>query len=99
MVSDDLIIEKTKICSKTLKKWKKQMKFIEKIDSINVDRALKEMLFTDKSQIECFVFLVKDLNYFCTFSEVKKHINISRYLYKVVKDYITEELSKENNKK
>lgn len=75
------------------------MKFIEKIDSVGIDRALKEMIFTDKSQIECFEFLIKDLNYFCTYNEVKKHIQISRYFFKVVKDYITEELSKENSKK
>ena len=43
------------------------MQFIEKIGDVKIDRALKQMLFTQKCQIECFEFLVKDFNYFATF--------------------------------
>lgn len=84
------------ICYKTLKTWKKKMEFVKRIDEVTIDRALKEMLFTDKSQIECFEFMVKDFNYFCTFDEINKHVKITRYYYKIVKDYIHDELIKLN---
>lgn len=92
---ENLLLQKLKICSKTLRKWKKNMKFIEKIGEVKIDRALREMIFSSKSQIECFEFLIKDFNYFATYDEVKEHIDITRYLYKIVKKYIQEELSNE----
>lgn len=87
------MMQSLQICYKTLMKWKKNMKFIEKIGEVKIDRALKEMIFSSKSQIECFEFLVKDFNYFATFDEVKANVNITRYYYKIVKNYIQEELS------
>ena len=69
------------------------MKFIEKIGEVKIDRALREMIFSSKSQIECFEYLTKEFNYFATYDEVKEHVNITRYLYKIVKKYIQEELS------
>lgn len=92
---ENLLLQKLRICTKTLRKWKNNMKFIEKIGEVKIDRALREMIFSSKSQIECFEFLIKDFNYFATYDEVKEHVNITRYLYKIVKKYIQEELSNE----
>lgn len=94
---ENLLLQKLRICKKTLRKWKNNMKFIEKIGEVKIDRALKEMIFSSKSQIECFEYLTKEFNYFATYDEVKQHINITRYLYKIVKKYIQEELSKINS--
>lgn len=93
-IDEKIILKDLNICQKTLKDWKKKMEMTNQLERITIDRALKEMLFSQKCQIECFEFLKKDLNYFSTYEEVKKHIKISRYLYKVVKRYIREELLK-----
>lgn len=90
------ILLRLNICYKTLTTWKKKMEFIKRIDEVTINRALKEMLFTDKSQIKCFEFMIKDFNYFCTFDEINKHVKITRYYYKIVKDYIHDELTKLN---
>jgi hypothetical protein len=69
------------------------MNFIEKIKNVSIDRALAELIFTNKEQILCFEFLKEDYNYFLQYDEVAKKINISRYFYKIVKNYIKEELT------
>ena len=89
-----IAIKELRICTKTVKKWKNKMQFIEKIGDVKIDRALKQMLFTQKCQIECFEFLVKDFNYFATFQQVKKQVKITRYLYNVVKSYIRQQLTR-----
>lgn len=70
------------------------MNFIEKIENVKIDRALSELIFSNKEQIICFEYLKKDYNYFLTYDEVSKKINISRYFFKIVKNYIKEELTK-----
>lgn len=70
------------------------MNFIEKIENVKIDRALSELIFSIKEQIICFEYLKKDYNYFLTYDEVSKKINISRYFFKIVKNYIKEELTK-----
>jgi hypothetical protein len=62
------------------------------LENITIDRALAELRFTRPEQIECFTYLTTDLNYFKKYDEIKTHCNISRYQYKIVKNYITEEL-------
>jgi hypothetical protein len=92
--NEKYLIEKIGICRKTLKKWKDKMEVLEKLKNVTIDRALREVLFTKKSQIKCFEWLIKDLNYFSTYNEVKDVIDITRYHYTIVKNYIKEELSK-----
>lgn len=94
IIDENELLNELKICQKTLKEWKKRMEQLAQIEKITIDRALKEMIFTQKCQIECFEFLKKDLNFFATYEEVKEKIKISRYLYIVVKKYIKEELAK-----
>jgi hypothetical protein len=72
------------------------MEFSQKIKNVTIDRALKELIFTSKEQIICFEFLKKDYNYFLNYDEVSKHMNISRYFFKSVKNYIKEELTESN---
>lgn len=86
------LVEKIGICKKTLKKWKGKLKMIEQLKKVTIDRALREVLFTKKVQIECFEWLVTDLNYFSTYNEAYKVIPITRYHYTIVKNYIKEEL-------
>ena len=90
------VLDRLSICYKTLTKWKKQMEFIKKINEVKIDRALREMLFTSKEQVQCFEFLIKDLNYFSTYEEVNKIVPISRYYFKIVHKYIKDELTKLN---
>lgn len=80
----------------TVKKWSWQMEFSQKIKNVTIDRALRELIFTSKEQIICFEFLKKDYNYFLNYDEVSKHMNISRYFFKSVKNYIKEELTESN---
>lgn len=93
--NEKYLIEKIGICKKTLQKWKGKMEVLEKLKNVTIDRALREVLFTKKSQIQCFEWLMKDLNYFSTFNEVKEIIPITRYHYNIVKTYIREELSRQ----
>lgn len=69
------------------------MNFIEKIKNVKIDRALSELIFTNKEQIICFEFLTKEYNYFLQYDEVAENVKISRYFYKIVKKYIKEELT------
>lgn len=94
--SDEQISKLLQINVQTVKKWRKEMNFIEKIQNVKIDRALAELIFSNKEQILCFEFLKKDYNYFLQYDVVSKHIKISRYFYKIVKNYIKEELT--NNK-
>lgn len=77
----------------TVRKWSNQMNFIEKIKNVKIDRALSELIFTNKEQIICFEFLTKEYNYFLQYDEVAENVKISRYFYKIVKNYIKEELT------
>lgn len=94
-IDEKIILKDLNICQKTLKEWKRKMQMTNRLEKVTIDRALKEMIFTQKSQIECFEFLKKDLNYFATFEEVRKNVDITRYLYRVVKKYIREEITTE----
>lgn len=94
-IDEKIILKDLNICQKTLKEWKRKMQMTNRLEKVTIDRALKEMIFTQKCQIECFEFLKKDLNYFATFEEVRKHVDITRYLYRVVKKYIREEITTE----
>jgi len=69
------------------------MEFTNKIKNVKIDRALADLIFSNKEQILCFEFLKQDYNYFLSYDEVSKHIKISRYFYKIVKNYIKEELT------
>lgn len=89
---EHVFIKKFNICKRTLKKWKGQMEVLKKLNKVTMDRALKELIFNHKSQILCFEYLKKDLNLFCTYDEVNKEIPITRYYYKIVKQYILDEL-------
>lgn len=77
----------------TVRKWSYQMEFTNKIKNVKIDRALADLIFSNKEQILCFEFLKQDYNYFLSYDEVSKHIKISRYFYKIVKNYIKEELT------
>lgn len=77
---------------RTAKKLKEQFEMKHFLSQIKIDRALKELLFNCPEQIECYEYLVTDLNYFKKYDDIKTVIPISRYNYKKVKDYITEEL-------
>lgn len=77
----------------TVRKWSHQMEFTNKIKNVKIDRALADLIFSNKEQILCFEFLKQDYNYFLSYDEVSKHIKISRYFYKIVKNYIKEELT------
>lgn len=85
------------ICKKTLRKWKKKMTILEKMKKITVDRALQEMIFTDKSQIDAFNYLKEDVNWFSTWTEVNKEVKISRYFFRIVKKYMLEEVKNIND--
>lgn len=93
-IDENVFEKKFKVCKKTIRKWKKKMALLEKIEKVNIDRALSEMIFKNKAQILCFEFMKKDLNFFSTYEEVNKEIVISRYFYKTVKKYILEEIEK-----
>lgn len=93
-IDENVFEKKFKVCKKTIRKWKKKMTLLEKIEKVNIDRALSEMIFKNKAQILCFEFMKKDLNFFSTYEEVNKEIVISRYFYKTVKKYILEEIEK-----
>ena len=69
------------------------MSMIEKIGDVKIDRALNEMIFTSKREIELFNYLKQDLNFWETYEEVTKIIPISRYYFRRVKEYIIEELN------
>jgi hypothetical protein len=69
------------------------MEFTNKIKNVKIDRALADLIFSNKEQILCFEFLKQDYNYFLSYDEVSKQIKISRYFYKIVKNYIKEELT------
>jgi hypothetical protein len=74
------------------------MEFIEKISQVTLDRAIREALFRKKEQIKCFEFLKRDVNYWCKYEDVQQEIpDLSRYHFKIVKEYITEELVKINS--
>lgn len=77
----------------TVRKWSYQMEFTNKIKNVKIDRALADLIFSNKEQILCFEFLKQDYNYFLSYDEVSKHIKISRYFFKIVKNYIKEELT------
>lgn len=77
----------------TVRKWSYQMEFTNKIKNVKIDRALADLIFSNKEQILCFEFLKQDYNYFLSYDEVSKHIKISRYFYKIVKNYIKKELT------
>lgn len=77
----------------TVRKWSYQMEFTNKIKNVKIDRALADLIFSNKEQILCFEFLKQEYNYFLSYDEVSKHIKISRYFYKIVKNYIKEELT------
>lgn len=94
-IDEKIILKDLNICQKTLKEWKRKIQMTNRLEKVTIDRALKEMIFTQKNQIECFEFLKKDLNYFATFEEIRKHVDITRYLYRVVKKYIREEITTE----
>ena len=85
---------KLSVCYNTIKKWKSKMEVLSKLRKVTIDRALKEMIFTNKIQVEVFEWLLEDLNYFSTFKEVSKRFPITRYYYKTVIDYIREEIKK-----
>ena len=68
----------------------------DRIKAVTLDRALKEMIFKKKEQIQCFEYLQEDYNFWSTYKEVSKHIDISQYHFKQVKDYIMEEIDKKN---
>lgn len=87
-------VNNLEVCKKTIKKWKGKLEVLKKLKKVTIDRALREVLFTKKVQIECFEWLIKDLNYFSTFNEVSKVIPITRYHYTIVKNYIKEELTR-----
>lgn len=91
------ILKRTGITYKTIGVWRKKMEFVEKIERVSLDRAIREALFRRKEQIQCFDYLKKEMNYWSTYEEVAEVINISRYHYKTVRDYITEELVKINS--
>lgn len=86
------IIKQLKITYKTAQKWRYKVEFIDKIRQVTLDRAFNEMIFKKKEQIQCFEYLKLELNFWSTYEEVAKNINISRYHYKQVRDYIIEEL-------
>lgn len=92
--SISFICEELKLNYRTVKKWKIKMDFIEKINKVKIDRALREMIFTTKKEIELFNLLVTGLNFWCSYEEITKeyNINISRYFFKRVKQYIMEEI-------
>ena len=84
---------------RTAKKLKEQLKMKHFLSQVKIDRALHELLFNCAEQIECYEYLTTDLNYFKKYEDVKAHIPISRYNYKKVKDYITDELQTLTNSK
>lgn len=93
--SNSFIYEELKLNYRTVEKWKIKMDFIEKINKVKIDRALREMIFTTKKEIELFNLLVTGLNFWCSYEEITKeyNINISRYFFKRVKQYIMEEIN------
>jgi hypothetical protein len=82
---------------RTAKKLKDKSNMKAFLSQIKIDRALHELLFSHKEQIECFEYLTTDLNYFKKYEDVRAHVAISRYNYKKVKDYITKELQSLTN--
>ena len=41
----------------TLQKWRKKWMITDRIKAVTLDRALKEMIFKKKEQIQCFEYL------------------------------------------
>lgn len=64
----------------------------EILEKVKIDRAIAEFRFNCPQEVLCFDFLVKDLNYFRKYEEVKKELGISRHHYKKVKEFIAEEI-------
>lgn len=90
------ILKQLEITYKTLQKWRKKWMITDRIKAVTLDRALKEMIFKKKEQIQCFEYLQEDYNFWSSYKEVSKVIDISQYHFKQVKDYIMEEIDKKN---
>lgn len=90
------ILKQLGITYKTLQKWRKKWMITDKIKAVTLDRALKEMIFKKKEQIICFEYLQQDYNFWSSYKEVSKVVDISQYHFKQVKDYIMEEIDKKN---
>ena len=96
LYDENEILKTLNICKKTLIKWRIKMNILNKLEKITIDRALNDMIFTDRCQIETFNYLKKDVNWFATWGEVNKIIPISRYFFRIVKKYMLEECEKIN---
>lgn len=90
------ILKQLGITYKTIQKWRKKWMITDKIKAVTLDRALKEMIFKKKEQIICFEYLQQDYNFWSSYKEVSKVVDISQYHFKQVKDYIMEEIDKKN---
>lgn len=86
------ISDKLKVNYRTQKRMENQYNILDKIHSVTPDKALKEQYFSTFKELELFSFLIKDTNYFLKYNEVNKQFPISRYFYKRVRDYISENL-------
>ena len=93
-ITSSKLSQQLKINYRTAKKLKGYYQMKEILQKVKIDRALRELLFSCPEQVECFYFLIKDLNYFYRFDDVQKEIKISRYNYRKVKEYIQEELKR-----
>ena len=96
LYDENEILKTLNICKKTLIKWRIKMNILNKLEKITIVRALNDMIFTDRCQIETFNYLKKDVNWFATWGEVNKIIPISRYFFRIVKKYMLEECEKIN---
>lgn len=69
------------------------MDMIAKIHEVKINRALNELIFTNKAQIQLFLYLTKDLNFFDSYENISKEFKVSRYYFNRVKEYILEEVN------